>query len=159
MLQLELPDPEATVGLAQRLAPHLVVRDVIALTGPLGAGKTTFARALIVALAEIHGGAVPDVVPSPTFTLVQAYDTGGPPVWHFDLFRLDAPEDALELAIEEAFAGAITVIEWADKLGPFLPGQRLEVVLSIAGAGRVVSVSGIGSRGQVLEAALRETKP
>lgn len=150
MIRLELPDTDATVALARALAPHLAAGDVIGLAGPLGAGKTTLARALIEALAEAGGAGPVGEVPSPTFTLVQAYETGGVPVWHFDLYRLERPNDALELAIEEAFAGAVSLIEWPEKLGPLLPPDRLEIALSFAGSGRRALIRGYGPRGEAL---------
>ena len=103
--------------------------DVIALSGEVGAGKTTFARFFIRAL----GGADEDV-PSPTFTLAQSYALAGAEVWHFDLYRLEAPEEAYELGIEEAFAHAISLIEWPERLGSLLPPESLEVRLEIGPA-------------------------
>jgi len=125
---LDLPDEQATRAIACRLAEFVRGGDVLALWGGLGVGKTVFARALIQARAgaEIE-------VPSPTFTLVQIYEGLGPDaadLFHFDLYRIDAPEDALELGIEDAFAGGIALIEWPDRLGPFLPTRPLDVVFA-----------------------------
>lgn len=163
MIDVPLPDLAATRALARRLAPHLAVGDVVALAGDLGAGKTAFARFLIAAMAETHGAPPPGEVPSPTFTLVQTYDTGGPPVWHLDLYRLEVPEDAVELAIEEGFATAVTVIEWPDKLGALLPDDRLDLAFARAGGdggdARRVRIEGRGPRGRVLAAALAEAAP
>lgn len=125
-ITLDLPDLDATNGLAGKLAGLARAGDVIALLGDLGAGKTAFARAFLSSRA---GRAIE--VPSPTFTLVQTYALGGPTVWHFDLYRLKHPEEAWELGIEEAFAEGISLIEWADRLGDQLP-PHLEVVLEIA---------------------------
>jgi tRNA threonylcarbamoyladenosine biosynthesis protein TsaE len=103
---------------------------VIALKGDLGTGKTVFARAFIRALC----GADTEV-PSPTFTLVQTYDldaTGT--LYHFDLYRLEDPEEALELDVDDAFADGISLIEWPERLGPFLPQEYLEVTLSYGGS-------------------------
>lgn len=122
-----LADEAATAGLAARLAPLLRRGDVVALAGDLGAGKTSFARALLRALG--HRGEVP----SPTFTLVQVYELPCGPVWHVDLYRLAAPDEALELGIEEAFAEAITLIEWPERLGALLPADRLDIALEFAG--------------------------
>lgn len=116
--------PDATATLAACLAPHLRAGDVIALDGELGTGKTTFARGLIGALSG------PGEVPSPTFTLVQVYDARPAPLWHFDLYRIGAPEDAYELGIEEALADGICLIEWPDRLGALLPRDRLHVRLA-----------------------------
>jgi tRNA threonylcarbamoyladenosine biosynthesis protein TsaE len=121
---LLLPDETATDRLARALARLLDRGDVIALSGELGAGKTRLARGLIGALA----GAAEEV-PSPTFTLVQSYETPKGTLWHFDLYRLTRPEEAYELGIEEAFAGGIAVIEWPERLGALLPADRLEIAL------------------------------
>jgi tRNA threonylcarbamoyladenosine biosynthesis protein TsaE len=126
-LVVALADEAATAALAARLAPLLKPRDVVALSGGLGAGKTSFARALLRALG--HTGEVP----SPTFTLVQVYELAVGTVWHVDLYRLAAPDEALELGIEEAFAEAIVLIEWPDRLGTLLPADRLNLHLDLAG--------------------------
>ena len=134
-----LPDERATALAAARLAPRLRARDVVALDGPLGAGKTAFARALINALPG-----EPEDVPSPTFTLVQTYERGDLEVWHFDLYRLEDADDALELGIEDAFADALSLVEWPDRLGPHLPARALRVTLDVDGGetGRVLSLRG-----------------
>jgi tRNA threonylcarbamoyladenosine biosynthesis protein TsaE len=106
---------------------------VVALAGDLGAGKTTFARGLIAAFAAEAGQSPPEV-PSPTFTLVQTYDFPRATLWHFDLYRIERPADALELGIEEAFADGIALIEWPERLGLLLPARRIEVRLAFAGA-------------------------
>ena len=125
-LDIDLPDEAATAGLAARLAGLARAGDVIALAGPLGSGKTSFARAFIRARGSGH-----EEVPSPTFTLVEIYSfAAGPAVWHFDLYRLDGPEDAYELGIEEAFAEGISLVEWAERLGPLLPEEHLMIELA-----------------------------
>jgi tRNA threonylcarbamoyladenosine biosynthesis protein TsaE len=129
MVRLDLPDLDATTRLADRLARLAARGDTIALAGALGTGKTTFARAFIRARARLEDAPPPAEVPSPTFTLLQVYDLPGVPVWHFDLYRLAAPDEAWELGIEEAFAGAIALIEWPERLGALLPAERLEVRL------------------------------
>jgi tRNA threonylcarbamoyladenosine biosynthesis protein TsaE len=155
MIEYPLPDLEATRALARRLAPHLRPGDIVGLAGPLGAGKTTLARDLIEALAAAGGGGPVGEVPSPTFTLVQVYETGGVPVWHFDLYRLERAEDALELAIEEAFAEAVSLIEWPDRLGGLMPDDWLEVSIDRdRDGGRHVRIQGFGARGRALEDAL-----
>ncbi len=134
-----LADETATADLAVALAPILKPGDVVALDGDLGAGKTAFARALINALPGD-----PEDVPSPTFTLVQTYERGGVEIWHFDLYRLEDPDEAFELGIEDAFQDAISLIEWPDKLGPLLPRGLLRVNLSTGAAetAREVTLSG-----------------
>jgi tRNA threonylcarbamoyladenosine biosynthesis protein TsaE len=119
---VDLPDEAATARLARRVAALARPGDVIALRGDLGAGKTLFARAFI---GE-------EDVPSPTFTLVQTYDRPFGRVWHFDLYRLKDPAEAVELDIEDAFAEGISLIEWPERLGALLPRERLEVALDFA---------------------------
>lgn len=120
----------ATARLAQAVARQLAPGDVVGLSGALGAGKTTLARGVIGAL----GGA--EEVPSPTFTLVQVYELGELTVWHFDLFRLGAPEEAYELGIEDAFADGASLIEWPERMAPLLPADRLDIDLAISGETR-----------------------
>ena len=122
---LSLADERATEALAARLAGLARQGDVIALAGPLGSGKTSFARAFIRARFD-----KPQDVPSPTFTLVEIYSGNGPPVWHFDLFRLAAPEEAWELGIEDAFSDGISLIEWPERLGALLPKEHLAIALA-----------------------------
>ncbi len=122
MLDLDLPDPAATDGFAARVAGLAVPRDVIALHGSLGAGKTAFARAFINARA-----AAPVEVPSPTFTLVQTYALPEATVWHFDLYRVETPEEIHELGFDEAREEGISLIEWAERLGALLPAERLDI--------------------------------
>jgi len=123
MAIVDLGDENATAALAARLAALVVPGDVIALSGELGAGKTSFARAFIRA----RGG--DESVPSPTFTLVQTYDLPGGAIWHFDLYRLRTAEEAWELGIEDAFQSGISLIEWPERLGSLLPARHLLVAL------------------------------
>lgn len=117
--------PEETIHIAQTLSGLLHPRDVILLKGELGAGKTTFARALIQALCGPH-----TEVPSPTFTLVQTYETPKFVLWHFDLYRLEHPQEIYELGIEEAYASGVCLIEWPERLGTSLPEEYLEIELT-----------------------------
>ena len=117
-MKVELPDAEATTRLGQVIAPLLAPGDSVLLYGPLGMGKSTLARSLIRALTT------PDEdVPSPTFTLVQFYDSD-PPVAHFDLYRLNAPEEAFEIGLDEALDEGCALIEWPERLGE-APGRFL----------------------------------
>ena len=126
---IDLPDLIATEAFGRRLARALRRGDVVALKGGLGVGKTTLARAIVAGLSPEHGD-----VPSPTFTLVQTYPVelgdGPAELWHFDLYRLDRPDQVYELGIEEALAGGVSLIEWPERLGALLPPRRLEIVLS-----------------------------
>ncbi len=112
-------------GLAQVLAPYLRRGDVLTLSGDLGAGKTTFARFLIWSMAD-----APVEVSSPTFALVQVYETAQAEIHHFDLYRLGEPEDLRELGFDEARDSALVLVEWPERLGDSLPADRLDVALS-----------------------------
>jgi tRNA threonylcarbamoyladenosine biosynthesis protein TsaE len=145
-MRVELPNADATTRLGQVIAPLLAPGDAVLLYGPLGMGKSTLARGLIRALTS------PDEdVPSPTFTLVQFYESD-PPVAHFDLYRLTRPEEAFEIGLDEALDDGCVVIEWPERLGEdpgrFLGPNRLTITLSEQGAndlgGRLATVSGAG---------------
>ena len=122
---MELGDEAATVALARRIAAVVHAGDVIALAGDLGTGKTRFARAFVD--AAVGDG---EEVPSPTFTLVQTYEFPAAVLWHFDLYRIERPEDAWELGLEEALAEGISLIEWPERLGPDLPKRHIAVRLA-----------------------------
>ena len=118
--------------LAQTLAACAERGDVIALSGPLGAGKTAFARHFIRSYARRKGSAAGEV-PSPTFTLVQLYTFGGETVWHIDLYRIVSQEELWEIGFEEALADGICLIEWPERAGRLLPPRRIEISLDHTG--------------------------
>jgi tRNA threonylcarbamoyladenosine biosynthesis protein TsaE len=120
LLTLALADLAATDRLARRLAPLLRPGDFVGLAGDLGTGKTTFARFVIAAISG-----QPEEVPSPTFNLVLVYAFPRLTIWHVDLYRLRAPEEANELGIEDALAEGVALVEWPDRLGPYVPDDRL----------------------------------
>jgi len=119
-------DIAGTEALARRVAGLVCPGDAILLTGPLGAGKTTFARAFIRALA---GDATLDV-PSPSFTLVQTYGTRSGPVHHLDLWRLAGPADLEELAWDDLL-GDVVLVEWPERLGVRRPRSALSITFDI----------------------------
>ena len=125
MIIFDLPDETATAALAARISALARPADIIALTGDLGTGKTSFARAFIRTLGNRE-----EEVPSPTFTLVQVYEFEPAAIWHFDLYRLRFGEEAWELGIEEAFSAGISLIEWPERLGSLLPARRLQITFS-----------------------------
>ena len=137
-LTLLLPAEADTDRLGRALAGLLGPGDAVLLHGPVGAGKTHLARALIRARL----GDARAEVPSPTFTLVQVYDTPGAEVWHADLYRLAHPDEVTELGLEAAFAGAVTLVEWPDRLGAARPPEALELHLAPAGGGRRATLEG-----------------
>ncbi|MCV2882123.1 tRNA (adenosine(37)-N6)-threonylcarbamoyltransferase complex ATPase subunit type 1 TsaE [Actibacterium sp. XHP0104] len=120
---LTLPLPEDTAALAACIAPRLGPGDVLLLQGPIGAGKTHFARSLIQHLLA-QADAFEDV-PSPTFTLVQTYEAGDLEIWHADLYRLSHPDDVIELGLIDAFESALCLVEWPDRLADLTPPGAL----------------------------------
>ncbi|QDC08021.1 tRNA (adenosine(37)-N6)-threonylcarbamoyltransferase complex ATPase subunit type 1 TsaE [Oceanicola sp. D3] len=121
-LSLHLGSPAQTTRLAETLAPELGAGDVLLLAGPVGAGKSHFARALIRWRMQ-RADAVEDV-PSPTFTLVQSYPLPDAEIWHADLYRLSDPDEVEELGLAAAFEEAICLVEWPDRL-PEPPSNAL----------------------------------
>lgn len=120
---LYCPDEAAMSALGERLAPRLRAGDILALSGPLGAGKSVLARAIIRARHGDSGLAVP----SPSFTLVQIYEpAGGPAIWHADLLRLEDAGELVELGLDAA-EDAILLVEWPEHAGDALPGTRLDI--------------------------------
>ncbi|MBZ4689597.1 MAG: ATPase, YjeE family [Cereibacter sp.] len=136
-LSLSLASEEETARLGAVLATLLRPGDTVLLEGPIGAGKTHLARALI----QTRLGHAEDV-PSPTFTLVQTYETPEAEIWHADLYRLTHPDEALELGLEAAFDTAICLVEWPDRLGAQLPPDALRLTLHAEGEGRQAVFTG-----------------
>jgi len=127
VINISLPAEHDTYALGQRLSCISEVGDVIALSGKLGAGKTVLARGIIQAWTGRN-----EEIPSPTFALVQIYEHSRGVVSHFDLYRLAALEDALELGIDEAISSGLTLIEWPERLGDQMPRQSLSIHLSVS---------------------------
>ncbi len=125
-MELITRSEKETMQAAANLAPSLQCGDTILLHGTLGMGKSLFARALI---RKLTGQADLDV-PSPTFTLVQLYEDADCPIHHYDLYRIEDPEEILELGWEDALSSGITIVEWPQRLGPYKPTARLDITLS-----------------------------
>ena len=125
---------QQTKDLAKRFAKIAKKGDVFALYGTLGMGKSVFARAFIQFLSDA------EEVPSPTFTLVQSYQTDECDVFHFDLYRLKSPDEVFELGFEEAVYGGISLIEWPEKSGVWLPRDVFKVEISSCDEGRKIIV-------------------
>jgi tRNA threonylcarbamoyl adenosine modification protein YjeE len=131
-----LPDLAATAALAGRIAPLLKAGDAVALWGGLGAGKTTLARDILRALG------VTEDVPSPTFTLVQSYETPRLAVAHYDLYRLKAARELEELGFREALEDGAVLVEWPERAPDYLPVDALHLRLSLEGETRRVKITG-----------------
>ncbi|HYE46263.1 MAG TPA: tRNA (adenosine(37)-N6)-threonylcarbamoyltransferase complex ATPase subunit type 1 TsaE [Caulobacter sp.] len=139
-MNVVLADEAATQALGRRLAALLGPGEAICLSGPLGAGKSTLARALVRALTT------PDEeVPSPTFTLVQFYETGRFPLAHFDLYRLTDPDEAYEIGLDEALDGGAALVEWPQRLEGRLPADRLDIEIAFEGEGRTARLTPHGA--------------
>ncbi len=136
-----LANESETLALGAKLSRRLAAGNVVALTGDLGAGKTTFSRGVIRALCH------EDEVPSPTYTLVQVYDAPDCEVWHCDMYRLERPEDAYELGLMDAFEEAICLIEWPEKLGSLLPENAYHIHFAFDEDRRVAMIKGWGELG------------
>ncbi len=122
MFKLTTHSEEETAQLAHILAASLKVGNCVAFFATLGMGKSVFCRHIIQFLnPEIKH------VPSPTFTLVQIYETSKANIWHFDLYRLNEPQEIYELGFEEALSSAISLIEWPQNMGPLLPDNAIEI--------------------------------
>ena len=117
-----MSSPGQTARLAEKIGAGLGPGDCLLLNGPVGAGKTHFARHLIWSLLQVC-----EDVPSPTFTLVQTYDTSAGELWHADLYRLSALEEIEELGLADAIETSICLIEWPELLGPLTPANALSL--------------------------------
>ena len=141
---------EATHLVARVLAPLLRTGDVVTLNGTLGTGKTAFARALLRILAQDSTLEVP----SPTFTLLQIYDTPSMAVVHADLYRINDPEEIEELGWDEAAQDALMLVEWPDRLGPLTPQSRLDLSFSLTNEDldtRILTITGYGEWAERLQ--------
>ncbi|MDQ1846699.1 tRNA (adenosine(37)-N6)-threonylcarbamoyltransferase complex ATPase subunit type 1 TsaE [Gemmobacter fulvus] len=135
-LSIHLADEDATTRFGQWWAARLHPGMVLLLEGGIGAGKTHFARALIRArLGEALD------IPSPTFTLVQTYDDPAGDIWHTDLYRLGHSDEVIELGLDAAFATAICLVEWPDRLGRLTPPHAIRLAFAPEGEGRRVEVT------------------
>ena len=123
-----LADERASEELGRRLAASLRAGDVVALSGPLGVGKTAIARAAIKALGQ------PGEIPSPTFAIVQPYEDVEPPVWHVDLYRIEGPAELDELGLD-SLADAALLVEWPERAGEGAWPEALRLTLDFAQGG------------------------
>jgi len=133
--EFPLPDLDATACLGRAIANGLGTGDAVALWGDLGAGKTTLARAIL------QGLGVKEDVPSPTFTLVQSYDTK-PPTAHYDLYRLKSAREMEELGFEDALDRGAVLVEWPERAPEVLPPEALHVRLGLRDTGRLARITG-----------------
>ena len=116
---------EEMAALGKRIAEHLEPGDLIALTGNLGAGKTTLTKAIA------EGLGISEMVTSPTFTIVQEYRSGRLPLYHFDVYRLNRPEELFEIGYEDYFFGdGVCIVEWADQIRELMPDDTTEINIS-----------------------------
>ena len=152
--RLEAPDEASMLGFAAAQAAWLEPGDFVALSGDLGAGKTTFARGLIRALVE----APALEAPSPTFTLMQIYEAPRGPVVHADFYRLRSALELDNLGWDEALTGAIAIVEWPERIRAALPAERLDVTIRFDPARgpdfRILELRGRGTVGRRLSRAL-----
>jgi tRNA threonylcarbamoyladenosine biosynthesis protein TsaE len=142
-LIVDVPDLAATAAFGSALGAALFPGAVVALIGPLGAGKTNLVRAVA------EGLQIPDsrVVTSPTFVLIQEYEARLP-IYHFDAYRLGGPRELFDLGVHEYFeSGGVCLVEWADRVLACLPEEHLRVTMEITGpVSRRLTVLGLGER-------------
>jgi tRNA threonylcarbamoyl adenosine modification protein YjeE len=134
--RIALASVAETEALGGRIAAGLAVGDTVALAGDLGAGKTTLARAILRALG------VTEEVPSPTFTLVQVYETQHLAVRHYDLYRIERATELDELGLDEALEDGAALIEWPERAGDRLPADALLVALAVDAGAHTASLRG-----------------
>lgn len=121
---IETRKPDETFAFAEKLGKHAVPGQVYALNGDLGVGKTVFAKGLAAGLG------VTEPVSSPTFTIVQEYRTGRIPFYHFDVYRIEEPEEMEEIGYEDYFYGdGVCLIEWSDLIRDILPDRMIRVTI------------------------------
>ena len=124
-----------TISFAKEFSKTLKGNEIIALWGTLGMGKTVFARSII---QELTGRK--EDVPSPTFTLLQTYNSALGEIFHFYFYRLKNPEEAYEIGIEDAFESGISLIEWPEKIGGLLPKRAINIYFQMTPNGRQITV-------------------
>lgn len=140
MVTFSVKNEAEMLMLGARLGRVLRAGDTVTLVGELGAGKTTLARGLVQAV-------LPDeVVPSPTYTLVQAYDLPKFTLLHCDLYRLEHPDEAYEIGLMDAMGEDVCLLEWPDRLGTLLPENVMTVEIGFEGEGRRVTLVGWDNR-------------
>ncbi len=150
---INLPDAASTDALGARLSSALLPGSVVLLFGDLGAGKSSLARAAILAALDEE-----QAVPSPTFTLIQDYQTKQGRIVHSDLYRLTDVDELEELGLAEAFETAAVLVEWPERLEDSLPNDRLEIHLSMASEGRAARLVATGSQGEKMAQAVMRSR-
>ena len=134
-LEFNLPTEQDTIAIGKKLA-HLARKgDVFALYGTLGMGKSVLARAFV---QELCGNGE---VPSPTFTLLQTYEAPDFDIYHFDLYRLKSPDEIFEIGVEDALYSGVSLIEWPDKMSPYLPRDIFKLEIVPQSNGRKVTIT------------------
>lgn len=149
-LTFQLNNEDETIAVGQKLARHIQAPLTLYLTGDLGAGKTTLSRGLIQGLG--HKGAVK----SPTYTLVEPYELDGVEIYHFDLYRLNDPEELEFMGIRDYFTdNSLCIVEWPDKGHGLLPDADIHLHLNYVNQGREIQIRALTESGKKLLAAIK----
>ena len=134
---MKLKDEKATLAFGRKLAAVLRPRDVVTLSGPLSAGKTTLVRGVLAALGHVGE------VPSPSFAIVQPYDALDPPVWHVDLYRIEKVSDLEELGLDDIREEGVLIVEWPEHAGPDMWAEALALSLQVGEDGARALTAGV----------------
>ncbi len=142
-LKLKTGSAAETARFGRHLADRLLAGDIVCFYGDLGSGKTTMIKGIADGL-KVN----PESVHSPTFTLLQVYEQGRLPLYHFDLYRIERPEELGDIGYDEfLFGQGVAVVEWSEKFGPLLPAERLEIHLTHQGEeARAITMKAVGQR-------------
>lgn len=139
---LSLKSEDEMTRFGRRVAGHLKRGDTVLLSGPIGAGKTHLARSIIRALTGLK-----EEIPSPTYTLVQTYESAEMSIWHVDLYRLADSSELIELGLDEAIGDAVVLIEWPDRMPEELrPADALEISITPVGDARKLKLDASAKR-------------
>lgn len=147
MIRFISKSPEETIKIAMQLSKYILPGSIICLSGDLGAGKTAFTQGLGKGLG------ITDHITSPSYTIINEYYTASMPLYHFDVYRLESPDEIFELACDEYFFGeGVTIIEWAEKIKEVLPKEKLWITIKYGKKPneRVISMNAYGNKNKAI---------
>ena len=147
MIRFISKSPEETIKIAVQLSKYILPGSIICLSGDLGTGKTAFTQGLGKGLG------ITDYITSPSYTIINEYYTASMPLYHFDVYRLESPDEIFELGCDEYFFGeGVTIIEWAEKIKEVLPKEKLWITIKYGKKPneRVISMNAYGNKNKAI---------